>query len=217
MAKNSSAVQSKADEKRGRNWCVVLYPDDLPDDWLEKLQSLKVKIVLSPLHNQDFNADGTPKKSHHHVILMFTTKKSAAQIVGLLKSIYGEVNNSIQGIATVLVEQCIVHDIHAMVRYLAHVDNPDKFQYDVNDIRGYNGADVMELLKKSLQETQDTILAIQNFIVDNDITEFCDLADAVSFNRDWYLMVTTKSTLFFRTYIQSRRHKKLELERGVII
>lgn len=86
MAKNSSAVQSKADEKRGRNWCVVLYPDDLPTDWLEKLQSLKVKIVLSPLHDKDFNADGTPKKSHHHAIWMFTTKKSAVQIIGLLKS-----------------------------------------------------------------------------------------------------------------------------------
>lgn len=101
-----------------------------------------------------------------------------------------------------------------MVLYLAHVDNPDKFQYDVNEIKGYNGDDVMESLKKSLQETQDTILAIQNFITDNDITEFCDLEDAVSFNRDWYLMVTTKSTLFFKTYIQSRRHKKLEAERG---
>lgn len=214
MAKNSSDVQKKADEKRSRNWWVVLYPDDLPADWVEKLQSLKVKIVLSPLHDKDLNDKGKPKKNHHHVILMFTTKKSAAQITGLLKSIFVESNGVIQGVATVIEKECIIHDIHTTVRYLAHIDNPEKAQYDVNEIKGYNGADVMELLKKSLQERQDTILAIQKFIVDNDITEFCDLADAVSFDREWYLLVTTKSTLFFKTYIQSRRHKKLEAERN---
>ena len=29
-----------------------------------------------------------------------------------------------------------------LVRYMAHLDNPEKFQYSVADIKGHNGADI---------------------------------------------------------------------------
>ena len=35
---------------------------------------------ISPLHNKDVNADGTPKKPHWHVILTFKGLKSYEQV-----------------------------------------------------------------------------------------------------------------------------------------
>lgn len=207
MAFNKQAVQKAADDKRGRNWTIILYPEDLPVNWEIKLQSLKVKIILSPCHDKDLKEDGTTKKKHYHAILMFSNKKSATQVIGLLKSVFGAADNSIQGVATVLAEQCLVHDIYAAVRYLAHIDNPDKAQYSANEIKGLNGADVMGKLKMTETETQDTVLAIQNFVADNDITEFCDLVDMASSNREWYRIVTGKYAMFFKSYVQSRRYK----------
>lgn len=215
MSKAKETVSSTAD-KRSRVWTVVLYPDSLPADWVDKLRSIKVQILLSPPHDKDIADDGkTTKKLHHHALLMFSSKKSMDQIFGLFQSIYGSVATatgkgvSIPGVATIN-DECRVHDKHAMARYLCHLDNPEKAQYDTSGLVAMNGADVMELLKKSLTETQEVFMAIQQFIIDNDITEFCDLADAVRCDRDWYLIVTTKATLFFSKYIQSRRHKSMQ-------
>lgn len=99
MATNSKATQKAAEDKRGKNLTVVLYPEDLPNDWLEKIRSLKAKIVISPLHDNDLKDDGTPKKAHHHVIFMFSVKKSISQLHGMLAMLFGESNGAICGVA----------------------------------------------------------------------------------------------------------------------
>ena len=200
MANNSKDKQKEYDSKRkdtrARNWWFVLYPDDLPEDFLERLKSVKAKMVLSPLHDKDTNSDGSAKKIHYHLITMFDGLKSETQIIGLFKSLFGETDTgSIPGVATITANNCIVHDKGGTVRYLAHLDNPEKYQYDVNEIQGFNGADVMELLKHSLSETQDVIRAMQNYIIANEITELCDFATAIENNAEWYLTLTTKATV----------------------
>ena len=59
-------------EVRTRFFSGVLYPESLPENWLDKLKSLGMAGAVSPLHNQDwqladwtFNGiypDGKPKK-----------------------------------------------------------------------------------------------------------------------------------------------------------
>lgn len=213
MAKNTKDKQKEYDSKRkdtrGRNWWFVLYPDDLPDNFLDVLKSVRAKMVLSPFHNQDTNSDGSPKKPHYHVMFMFDNYKSEAQLIGLFKSLFGETDTgSIPGVATITASNCLVHDRGGTVRYLAHLDNPEKYQYDVNEIQGFNGADVMELLKHSLSETQDVMKAMQNYIIDNEITELCDFAVAIENNAEWYLTLTTKATVYFNAFIRSYRHKR---------
>lgn len=193
--------------ERSKSWCVILYPEDLPDNWETLLQQLGVKTVISPLHDQDFNADGSPKKPHHHVILLFGSKKSAQQLRDMFGQCYGTTQSgSICGVANIS-ESCIVHCQQAAVRYLCHLDNPEKAQYSVDDIIGLNGADVLGLLKRSMSEMQDLLGEILDFIEDNDITEFYDLARiAKEVNSEWFLVITTKSTVFLTHYIRSRRH-----------
>lgn len=206
--KTQAERDAKRADSRGRNWTIVLYPDDLPEDWLDKVRDIKCKLVLSPLHDKDENADGTPKKPHYHALLMFGGIKSLNAVRGLFVSLFGENDNgAIPGVATIA-KNCIVHDTGAMVRYLVHMDNPEKHQYSVDDMQAFNGADLMELLRRSMSETQSIMVEMEKYIEDNEITELCDFARAIRETKpDWYMILTTKSTVYFNAFIRSRRHK----------
>lgn len=211
MASNSKEVQKNADEKRkeerGRNWWLVLYPESLPSDWLDKFKEIKCKIVLSPFHDKDFNADGTPKKPHYHIVLMFSSNKSLAQITGLIKSIIGvSTTGSIFGIANIA-KNCIIHDITQAIRYLSHMDNPEKCQYNSADIQCFNGADILALLKANRSETLNMQIAIEEYIEQNKITDLCLLSKALRYEHiDWYEYLTRQATYYFTNFIRSYRH-----------
>ena len=80
MSKNSKDVQKRADSKReesrGVNLIAVFFLEDLPEDWQELVNSLHVKWIESPVHDKDFDANGTPKKIHKHGLFMFSSKTS---------------------------------------------------------------------------------------------------------------------------------------------
>lgn len=214
LAKNSKNEKRKEYDKkyeqsrsgqRTRNWTAVCYPEDLPADWESLIDG--VKWACSPLHDKDLNADGTAKKAHYHILLMFSAVKTAAQVVDFLSSLFGtSESGSIIGIAA----PQKVSDRAALVRYMAHMDNPEKAQYNVNDIRCFGGADVLELLQHNKREIAEMMMSIEQFIDDNNITELCDLSAALrQTDIDLYLLVATQHTYYFNAYIRSRRHKAL--------
>lgn len=214
LAKNSKNKRRKEYDKkyersrsgqRTRNWTAVCYPDDLPDDWESLIDG--VKWVCSPLHDKDLNADGTAKKAHYHILLMFSAVKSAAQVVEFLSSRFGTSDSgSIIGVAAP--QKC--SDRTALIRYMAHMDNPEKAQYSVDDIRCFGGADVLELLQHNKREIAEMMMSIEQFIDDNNITELCDLSAALrQTDIDLYLLVAAQHTYYFNAYIRSRRHKAM--------
>ena len=208
MAKNSKEKQREYDEQRAgqrtRNWTAIFYPEDLPDDWKERVDELRFKWVESPLHDRDTNADGSPKKPHVHTLLMFEAVKTEEQVSALLKEAFGESENgSIVGVALPMK----VSDRCAIVRYMAHLDNPDKAQYDVADITGHNGADPAEILRYSATETREMIVAMEEFIEENGITELADFSKAIRYDHpEWHTILATKLTIYFNAFIRSRRH-----------
>lgn len=209
MAKNSKQVQQRADEKRKgqrtRNWTVIAYPDDLPDDWQLMIDELLVKWVCSPFHNMDVNADGSPKKPHYHLLMMFDVVKSKTQVQTMFGDLFGTNDGgSVIGIAT----PQTVTDRTALVRYMAHLDNPSKFQYDVAEIVGHCGADPLELLRHSATETRQMVVAMEEYIDEHGIVELVDFARMIRYDHpEWHDMLSTKMTLYFNAYIRSNRHR----------
>lgn len=208
MSKNSKEVNARYDAKRAgqrtRNWTAILYPEDLPENWREMLDDLHFKWVESPLHDQDLLPNGEPKKAHYHLLFMFDTVKTVEQIIEMLQSTYGTSDTgSIIGVAT----PQKVSDRGALVRYMAHMDNPDKVQYDPADIVGHNGADPAELLRYSATETREMIIAMEEFIEQNNIIELSDFSRAIRYERpEWHTLLATKMTMYFSAFIRSRRH-----------
>lgn len=218
MAQNSKEKQKEYDQKRaemrGRNWVVVIYPEDLPSNWEQLLSSLHIKLLLSPFHDKDVNADGSPKKPHHHLLLMFDNHKTAKQVYEVMSKITEKnENGSLCGVAPIVPHECKVADRGAMVRYFCHLDNPGKAQYDTSELKGFNGADVAELLKRSLSEQQSILIAIEEFCEENDITEICVLAKAIRYSQpEWYRCLTTQSTTYLKAYLTSLRNHRKDLE-----
>lgn len=209
MSKNSKDVQQRADDKRAgqrtRNWTLIFYPEDLPENWTSLVDDLHFKWIVSPLHDKDLNADGKPKKPHYHTMFMFDVVKNEEQITSMLKEVFGESETgSIIGIA----QPQKVSDRCALVRYMAHLDNPDKAQYDVAEIIGHNGADPAEILRYSATETREMIIAMEEYIEQNNITELADFSKAIRYEfPEWHTIVATKMTLYFNSFIRSCRHR----------
>lgn len=193
----ASKKSSGNKETRTRNWAIVLYPESAPENWRDILDELHIEWVESPLHDSDVNADGEKKKPHWHILLMFGGVKSWEQVLEITEQLNAPIP-----------QRC--HNAKSMVRYMAHLDNPEKAQYNVTDIKAHGGVDVAEMLRPSSSERYTFIAEMTEFISDNDITEFKDLFDyARSYQFDtWFPLLCDNSAYVIGQYIKSNRHRK---------
>lgn len=188
------AEKKQKNDVKKRNWTFVLYPESAPADWLEKLKLSGLMSAISPLHDKDVNPTGEKKKAHYHVLLVYsgpTTYNAVAKFTASLNATIPQALESVRG----------------MYRYFAHKDNPEKYQYDENEIttvNGFNIADLVELTKSEVNEIKKQVLKL---IRELNITEYADLVDILVDNE---LMseydVVINNTFFFNTYIASRRN-----------
>ena len=120
------------EKKRTRNWATVVYPESAGENWVDKLKALIVPALISPLHDKDTNADGTAKKNHYHVMVLFDGVKTQEQARDVFDEIAGVGAEPIKS-------------VRAYARYLCHMDNPEKAQYDVSDVQTLGGVDYQSL------------------------------------------------------------------------
>jgi len=181
-------------DSRSRNWTFVLYEDSAPANWSSILDEQHIEWVESPWHDKDVNGNGEPKKKHKHILLLFGGVKAYEQVLEIT-----------QGLNSPIPQR--VHNSKAMVRYMAHLDNPDKAQYDPADIKPHGGVDLAELLRPSSSERYTMIKEMISFIRDNDILEFQDLLDYAAEWRfdDWFPLLCDNSAYVVGQYIKSKR------------
>lgn len=180
----------KSRDTRARTYATVVYPDSAPEDWQEILARHCVPAFISPLHDKDVNPNGESKKPHYHVILMFEGKKSIAQVTEIFDTINGvgcEVVKSLRGYA----------------RYLCHLDNPEKAQYEPSDVRCI-ASDYISAIG----------LAIDKYVAIGEMQDFCDKYNVISFyalaryarrnRQDWHRILCDCGSVFMREYLKSR-------------
>lgn len=181
---------------RTRNWLFEVYPESAPADWRQILDDQHLCWVESPLHQFDVNPTGETKKAHWHVLIMFESLKSFDQVRELTKPCNGTI-------------PIICHSPRGSVRYFAHLDNPEKFQYNVSEIVGHGGADVKDLLKPTASSRYSAVRDMCRYIRAYNITEFSDFLDYVMEERfdDWYPLLCDNSTMIVKEYITSNRYR----------
>jgi len=181
---------------RTRNWTFIVYPESAIDGWREVLNSEFVQWVESPLHNKDTNPDGTIKKEHIHVLMMYDGVKSYDQVLEVTESINATVP-----------QKC--GSAKGLVRYMLHLDNPEKYQYDKGDIRAYGGADIEDMLKPTSADRYVLLKEMTLFVIENDIQEYEDLWLHAMENRfdDWFPLLADNGTFAINNFIKSRRHR----------
>lgn len=205
---------------KSKNWWFVFYPEDLPEDWKQRLIDLNIRIFISPLHEHDQNADGKPKKAHHHIIFMFDSIKSLKQVHEMLLNSFPDisVNGDICGIGHFCTAdskpdgsttQVVINSIVQATRYLCHLDNPEKYQYNQEQIESLGGADPLQYLKKTTREIIETYIDIQNLIIENHLEEYFDLCNYLASEGEFdkFELVARHATVHFKAYIESFRNK----------
>jgi len=182
---------------RTRHWTFLVYPESAPENWRDVLDDLHIPWVESPLHDKDTDPDGEIKKEHWHVVLMFDNVKSFEQIKAIC-----------DGLNAPIPQKC--HSAKGAVRYMAHMDNPDKFQYPVSEIKAHGGADLAELLKPTSAARYQLIKEMIAYIRTEGVTEFVEFADYASAERfdDWFPLICDNSAFLIREVINSNRNKR---------
>lgn len=185
----------KVKDERTRNWTFVVYPESAPENWREIIDDLHVPWVESPLHDRDVNPDGELKKPHWHVMIMFSSNKSYSQIREITMKLRSPNPQK-------------VANAKGMVRYFAHIDNPEKYQYKKADILSHAGAEISGYLSVTTAERYELINEMMEFIGDQKITEIKDLLDYARCERfdDWFPLLCDNSAYIVDAYIKSNRH-----------
>lgn len=176
---------------RTRNYACVVYPESAPENWQSIVSESKIPIFISPLHDKDVNPTGEAKKPHYHVMAMFDTVKTKEQATDFFKS-FGGVGCE------------VVNSTRAYARYLLHLDNPEKAQYNLDDVKSFGGADYIHVIG-SASDRQKAIREMMAWIEENDCISFSVICRYAAENRsDWFEMLTNSCAYFVKEYIKSR-------------
>lgn len=195
--------EKKSTQVRTRNFATVIYLDSAPSNWQEILSDLHVQAFVSPYHDKDKNPNNENKKPHYHVMIMYDGKKSIEQAKENFDKIGGvgcEIVNSTRGYA----------------RYLCHLDNPEKEQYSIQDVKSFGGADYMSIIN----------LVTDKYIIIGEMQDFCEKYNITSFyiicnyarkNRsDWYRALCDNSAFYMKEYLKSKKWSEENGEKYII-
>lgn len=176
---------------RTRNFATVVYPESVPENWEDILTQQFVPAFISPLHDRDINPGGEVKKAHYHVMIMFDgvkTFEQAQSIFSLIGGVGCEVVQSIRGYA----------------RYLCHLDNPEKAQYNVDDVKSLCGADYTATIGLPTDKYK-AVREMMSYCINNEVIYYCDLLIYAQEQRqDWFRVLCDSASYVMKEFLKSR-------------
>lgn len=189
-------MKSGGNVSKTRNWAFVVYPESAPEGWHGLLADTHMPAFISPLHDRDTDGDGVLKKPHYHVIIMSDgpiTQKRANEII---EPFYGTKSAE------------YIKSLRGYVRYLAHLDDPEKAQYDPTDIVALSGADLTDALRPNLSDNDKyrIIGEITRYCEESKIYELSDLTKYAMSERDDWLPVIVEKSYFITQFLASLRY-----------
>lgn len=203
---------------RSKNYTLVVYPEDLStemqtnNEWINVFRDLGHKLVVSPYHDKDVNADGSKKKPHYHILLQGgRTWITFEELKDLVKNDFG-------GKGVAVPQKCSNSD--GLKRYMTHIDNPDKYQYSKDDIRCFNGASIDEAYRISEEGKKLVIAEIMKFIREHE--EFANYNQLMDYALDlkddgdstWFDILLSHSWIIEK-YISARRFQIRDQEKEI--
>ena len=186
-----------AKETRSRNWTFLVYPDSekLDPYWRDTLSEMGLQCAISPLHDSDKNKDGTPKKAHHHCVLVFDSVKARDQVQEICRKIGTN-------------EQCQrVLNLKGTLRYLCHLDDPQKAQYKPEDVQVIGGLDYSKMSTSDEDEERNAngqIGQILHIVYEYGIYNYADLADYLLQQQPELFTAYRKYAYFFGQYFKCK-------------
>ena len=121
----------------------MVYPDDMPENWLDVMRQDMFDMVISPIHDKDKNPTGEAKKAHYHILV-------SAGTAWITMNKLAEWGRKLKGIAKP--QKC--SNPKGMVRYFTHIDNPEKYQYNKSEIQVIGQYDIEPFSRRQLEKSE---------------------------------------------------------------
>lgn len=164
----------------GKWWVCIVYPESASKDWKERLQKTGLEIAISPLHDKDkwehdspekeiidsetgeiiripagvLYKAGDPKKAHWHVIIKTDIRVS-----------FKEINAEIRPITNgPLMQKC--YGLKGAYEYFLHLNNPERYQYDRDEIEEFNGFTIEPNEREKKEMLQEIIKTVHEEGID---------------------------------------------------
>lgn len=184
---------------RFRDWAFIVYPDSAPPNWEDVLNEQHLTWSHSPLHEFDVNPDGEVKKAHWHCLLRFEGVKSYSQVCEMIAPLNGPIPT-------------VCNSVRGAVRYFWHLDNPEKFQYNPNEVYVFGGFDIREACKPSASERYKYIAEMEDWVDETHCIHLKDLRKYARTYRfgDWYAVLCDSASYQMGQYILSNYQKLKE-------
>lgn len=191
--------------KKARYWVIIIFENNWKEvpNWREILIDTHLRFCVSPLHDHDIWSEldvqkhpdraeyikqhiGEPKNPHYHVMIHGDdnmTFKTVKEIVAPLGCSMPQP----------------VYAPDGMYSYFTHENNPEKAQYNVNDMMHYNGSDpsdyIMEISKWKKSKMIDELDEI--FVERGAVKYYEMLRIARSMDNPNYLWLVQNNTYHF--------------------
>lgn len=179
--------------QRNLHFATIVYPESAPEDWIDKLEEQHIQALISPIHNKDINKESEQKKEHYHVVLIFESLKSQKQVK--------EITDEIGGVGTFP-----IHSLGAYSRYLCHLDNPEKAQYKIEDVKEIGGANYKECCRQNgdkEREDEVSLIELTQLIIENNITYFHEVFELIMKEHQEFFSVLKKNSYYIHCIVIS--------------
>lgn len=230
----------KKKDERSTNWSFEIYPSSADVNWQILLSDTLIPSLVSPLHDQDQNEDGTLKTPHYHVQLLYETKKSALEVLQTAFSVamhgvggcsstdthepveaipIDRQHNYWQGLDSEGKATGVVLHVRSrsgMARYLCHLDHADKHQYNVDDIKVRGNIDLGMLIGRSYNK-YICIREMMQFCKETNTIHFSELIEHAFVERpdDWFKVLCDSGSFIMKEYMRSLEYKQKTREEKV--
>ena len=98
----------------------------------------------------------------------------------------------------------VVNSTRGYARYLCHLDNPEKAQYNVEEVRCLSGADYANVISL-VTDKYKAIGEMIDFCQSNDIISYAKLLEYCRMERfDWFRVLCDSGTIVIKEYLKSR-------------
>ena len=194
--RKTTAKKPSAKVEKGRDWTFIVYPESAPENWRSILDDTYMRWVESPLHDKDVNADGELKKPHWHILLSADGPITEAAVKKIIEPVNGPIP-----------QKC--GSGRGLVRYMIHMDNPEKYQYPRDEIIGHNGADVESYFELTYTNRLTLMKDIVTYIYENEISNYADfLMLCILESDDWFDIAINSNTIAINKMLDAMYHKK---------
>lgn len=208
---------------KARYFTFLLYPESIPNDWIDNLELIGVPIAISPLHDKDLSdVEGQKyKKEHYHVIYVSKNPVTAESVRLKVKRSLGD--------KSVAMVQIVSTSMENMYLYLTHESKDaiakNKHKYSKADIRLLNNFDIDRYITLDVEDKDDMLNAVCDLIDDHDIANMRELRRFVRLHGAEYDLPSMKIInsvlrshtglirLYFDAVYQERRYGRQDVDK----